>query len=407
MAGVSDSEPRSDSQRSARPRWRGSAFRWFALVFSTVASFLVAEIVYRQAVSNQHQFSVSPTGSQYRFYRFDPILGWANAPGATGRYERGEFSYDVSINEHGMRQRAVSLQPQPGRPRIAVLGDSFLWGIGVSDEDRVTELLAADLGGIDVLNFGVSGYSPVQYLLMVDRVADFSPSLVILFFCLGNDFGDNVLRVRYGYYRPYAAVNDQNKIEIRGYPIPAVGDFGFSAHSRLLGSAILGRLRQSMVPRRTVQAGLLEFEDDLIYSGRRSSPRLQNIRSQAIEINQALLAEVRDGFAAQGIDVMVVSVPTKLDMESENFLDGSGSVAEHELGETCRKLGISFFPAVDLFNPEHFWTQDAHWNPSGHRLMATALAENLASHPILAAYHKESKVSSLPIDTSNHNAAMP
>ena len=45
--------------------------------------------------------------------------------------------------------------------RIAVIGDSFTWGQGVSEDDRLTNLLQERLndgaGGFEVFNFGLPG----------------------------------------------------------------------------------------------------------------------------------------------------------------------------------------------------------------------------------------------------------
>jgi len=78
----------------------------------------------------------------------------------TGTYKREEFEYTISINRYGMRQHPVSTKRKAGDYSIAVLGDSFVWGIGVADEDRFTEFLERELPGTEVLNFGVSGYGP-------------------------------------------------------------------------------------------------------------------------------------------------------------------------------------------------------------------------------------------------------
>src|SRR4051795_1148028 len=41
-------------------------------------------------------------GNQSVFFRFDPVLGWANLPNMHGQFSRLEFSYPVQINSDGM-----------------------------------------------------------------------------------------------------------------------------------------------------------------------------------------------------------------------------------------------------------------------------------------------------------------
>lgn len=108
----------------------------------------------------------------------------------------GEAQIRIHTNAFGMNWRDVEQAPTPGRPRIAVLGDSFSFGlfardaahgmIGVFDE-RVGDRYEA-------LNFGVPGYAPGDLVLQLEEeVPVFRPDfLVVQLFC-GNDFIDNYL----------------------------------------------------------------------------------------------------------------------------------------------------------------------------------------------------------------------
>jgi len=102
----------------------------------------------------------------------------------------------VSTNSCGMRDRERRLMPEPGTFRIALLGDSFAFGWGVALEESFGAVLERNLNErsdktrrFEVLNFGVPGYSTFQETaLFEDRVADFLPAAVLVFF-IDNDFG--------------------------------------------------------------------------------------------------------------------------------------------------------------------------------------------------------------------------
>ena len=93
-------------------------------------------------------------GNQYVFYKYDPVLGWDNLPNMRGQFSRLEFSYPVSINSQGMRDAEIK-ERRPDEFRVAVLGDSFVWGVGVAYGERFTEVVEARNPHINVLNFGV------------------------------------------------------------------------------------------------------------------------------------------------------------------------------------------------------------------------------------------------------------
>lgn len=132
---------------------------------SLAISLGTAEMLFRSSLRDRG-FAGTATPDQYQFYKYDHLLGWANAPGQARIFERAEFSYPLEINEHGMRQREIAKNKPAGTTRIAVVGDSFVWGIGVKNEDRFTELVEQDLQATEVLNFGVVGYGPIQYHLI-------------------------------------------------------------------------------------------------------------------------------------------------------------------------------------------------------------------------------------------------
>ena len=102
----------------------------------------------------------------------------------------------VRTNSFGMRGPEISIEKPPGTYRIAIIGDSFTFGWGVEVEKsfvQVTERsLNASLSGkqkIEVLNFGVPGYSTFQEAALLESLgAQFKPDAVVVYF-IENDFG--------------------------------------------------------------------------------------------------------------------------------------------------------------------------------------------------------------------------
>lgn len=87
-------------------------------------------------------------------------------------------------------------EPEPGAPvRGIVLGDSFMQGMFIGDDDTPPECLRRDLESrvgtrISILNAGLMGYSPEQYYYTLMALAGrFRPQFVVVSVC-ANDFGD-------------------------------------------------------------------------------------------------------------------------------------------------------------------------------------------------------------------------
>jgi hypothetical protein len=102
----------------------------------------------------------------------------------------------VTLNARGYRGREAGAAPSAGRTRVVVLGDSVAFGHGVADDETFPHLLEARDPRLEVFNLGVEGYGPGQELLVLEREGlPVRPDLVILAFCLRNDFVDAVLNV--------------------------------------------------------------------------------------------------------------------------------------------------------------------------------------------------------------------
>lgn len=103
----------------------------------------------------------------------------------------------IDTNSHGMRWREVSREPRSGTTRIAVLGDSFTFGLWARDvEHSFPAVFESGLGTdrFEVLGFGVPGYGLLdEELLLREEVASFSPSHVVVAVYVGNDFMDTHL----------------------------------------------------------------------------------------------------------------------------------------------------------------------------------------------------------------------
>ncbi|MEX2450678.1 MAG: hypothetical protein WD407_07485 [Rhodospirillales bacterium] len=192
------------------PRGR-KAIRLFARGAAVVLICLLAlEAMSAAAV---HLRLVPAHMPNYRWPSFNPF--WADTHAAFGVWHGAHSRYthvtdcynlEYKANGHGMRDRPRSLDAD--RPRVAMLGDSFLEGYGLAREDRVSDRLETETG-VPHLNFGTSGsFGPTQYFLQYrSLVSRFDHAGVIVNLLPDNDFTDDdpehwrkAIRER---YRPY------------------------------------------------------------------------------------------------------------------------------------------------------------------------------------------------------------
>jgi hypothetical protein len=122
---------------------------------------------------------------QEEILSLDPQLGTCHMTDkkVTWRKEGYAVSY---LNNQGLREPGVQPAKAPGVLRIALLGDSQVESIQVPYEKSFSYLLQEKLTKelqrpVQVINFGVSGYSTVQeYLLFQRQVLQYAPDVVLL-----------------------------------------------------------------------------------------------------------------------------------------------------------------------------------------------------------------------------------
>jgi len=159
----------------------------------------------------------APTG----FHTADRDRGWGLRPGASGEWQ-GEGKSYVQINSDGLRDREHNKAKPKNTFRIAVLGDSFTEAIQVPVEQTFWSKLERKLGNcqpvsgrknVEVINFGVQGYSTAQELIMLrKKVWDYQPDIVVLAFFIGNDIINNSPQLEYDQYRPFFVYDASGKL---------------------------------------------------------------------------------------------------------------------------------------------------------------------------------------------------
>ncbi len=102
----------------------------------------------------------------------------------------------LRTNAFGLRGSEVSLKKPENTYRIALLGDSFAFGWGVEEEKTFARVIEHELNRlsnsgkqIELLNFGVPGYSTFQEVTRFEEVGfEFEPDAILVFY-VDNDKG--------------------------------------------------------------------------------------------------------------------------------------------------------------------------------------------------------------------------
>ncbi len=308
------------------------------------------------------------TRKELAYYMLDSTAGHlhrANTERRTPWPEHADGSITTRTNDLGFREDAATPENKSGRFRILVTGDSQVDGVVNNREsfpNRLEEFLNARVGSgvFEVINGGVGYYSPQNYAGFLEKYLYLVPDVYVVVIYAGNDYLGAL------------------KHEVRGE-----------------------RLR---IPPRP--PGYLEQLEKVRAPGPVSQALNQiyffknypELRVQALDLTKRELQRIAASCKADRIRLVVLLLPTKLDVEYET--DGprlDGAVAT--LGLTPEDLAVNRrlteklnewlegneIEHLDLFScPKqsdalYFWTQDHHLSSAGHEWVARVFFDTYAS----------------------------
>jgi len=288
-------------------------------------------------------------------YSLETIAGWRVAPDLVGvpvQGPRDGHSFTVTTNGSGLRTSLSQARPS-GTLRVALLGDSTVFGWGVDDGGAVSDGLALglvdyvdQLGHVEVLNAGQPGYSTTQAAwLLREVVALWTPDLVIHFLPLHDD---NLV-----------LVSDREVLE-GGRGLLGMLRVGLVRHSRIYGLfrqvAFAGAAEHSRLP-------------DQASDGEPRVPRVSEAeRTRALD-------EMRQLAAGWGGSVGVGLLPFLGDLTGHNPTDRPSSVWAADYAE---RTGVPLFDVRGCCGPDGAGLvlpdDPGHLTAEGNHLVGRALS---------------------------------
>ncbi len=161
------SKPAEPVSNAAAPGLGKKILLLLASVFFCLLIFVGLDAIY-SALSRKS--SVPTPAELFGCLTGDPVRGMSFQPNCTTTRAWGRERYQLNINSQGFRDETVrEVPPTDPRPRILMLGDSFTESMGPWNTSYVGRL-AAQFPQYEILNGGVGGYSPSNYL-NTERIA--------------------------------------------------------------------------------------------------------------------------------------------------------------------------------------------------------------------------------------------
>jgi hypothetical protein len=327
----------------------------------------------------------------------DPYIGYRHKPNNTFILAGKDFRAVNHTDNYGFR----NAWPWPEKAEIVAVGDSLTFGYGVEDDQTWPALVAKELPHNHLINLGLIGGSPQQYLRVYETFGTrFRPNLLLVGFFASNDFWD-------------ADKFDRWLKSGAGGNYLVWRDFGEPESTSISLEQPIGNLISGLVWRWHLLASesrvynLLRYAPWYLKKWAFSEIRIfQGPNGTRLELNPKALASeskrARPGYhpfniaitalqrlhsiaRATGTDVLVVLQPSK----EEVYLPLMGEPPPDLTGPLRVKLGEIGIPYLDLLpgfrsraekGEVLFFEADGHPNRRGYALIADLVLAHLKSH---------------------------
>ena len=315
-------------------------------------------------------------------FQADQKLGFRFQANAQATLEKQEYSVTIKTNSLGFR--GPEPRAQKTGTRILVIGDSWVVGQGVSEEQAFSRLLEKDLAkqGADAetINAGVSAYGTRQErILLEELMPKIKPDVVLLAFYNGNDFSEND--------NGFLETTVLNGCIGRGTLFDKAKAFVFK-NFRL--AYFVEKRLELIEPFKTVfrSAGISgSAVPDSITMMKKNPGREFAAKEDATEKE---ILEIKKISEDGGAKFAVAVIPAIMEIDNARLETAAGyygipaaRLDENRITEYWQSFSDrTGIPAIYLeknagISAEMFYGGDGHWKPEGHAAAARALAKFL------------------------------
>jgi len=296
------------------------------------------------------------------YYVYDEVAGHLHKPQAKREYtwpEHKKGKIVMQTNNLGFREDVDTKKEKPaGITRILITGDSHIDGVVYNSESFPNQLEYLLNRGeknprYECINGGVGSYGPQNYSGFLKRFLYLKPDVFVVVLYTGNDFLDT-------FYIEENSGRLKTPLRTPGY------------HDKLLEAdkVLSGSVAQSLNQ-------IFFFKT---YPG---------LMGKAVEITAAHIEIINQICQDNKIKLLIVLLPTKLDIESDTDRERIMAASEilqlsgKDFGITRQLTGLLIsrltekrINYIDLFAPmkkklrQLYWKKDHHLSSRGHRVIA-------------------------------------
>lgn len=347
-------------------------------IFSLLLALALGEGVLRIVGVGRVKFQEKPRMSWVNvpeniWVEHHPVLGWYSQKNKTAVLESPNFpKVEIHTNSAGFRgPREYAIEKPKGVIRVAMLGDSFVFGFGVQDGETFPVLLESQNKTREVLNLGVPGYGIDQIYLSYREIArKYHPDIVLIgifpedFWRCTRSFADS------GHVKPYFSLSTQGKLVMHNVPVPPPFSLNSNqfpplseqnAFQRILNKSVLYRLAKKPLTKLAKNMRLIDPND-----------------TEEWLIGRAILHQMIAEIRLHGAVPVFVLMPPQDWAQSTRKTSLERSILRFADREKVGLVNLKpvFNDAIAKDGLETYYIKDDwHWTVKGHELAAQTVEQ--------------------------------
>ncbi len=310
-----------------------------------------------------------------------PYIGHLHKPNSTVIVRGSDFKAVHHTGGYGFR----NTWPWPETAEIVVVGDSVVFGYGVEDEQAWPAIINQALPRTHVLNLGLTGSGPQQYLRVYETFGtSMRPKVVLVGLFIGNDFWDAKMFNQWlesGAEGNYMVWRTFGRFDFSlQHPITSI--HGFLRRHSYLYSLVWDLYRKW----RSSSPQVISFADGtqlyLIPSELVAVTTLAQPHRQEFQLVLQTLTRMQAIAQENGTHLLVIFQPSKEEVYMP-LLDEATPDPSSSLRTALEELGIAYLDLAPVFRQRAaagerlFFETDGHPNAAGYALIAEVVLSHL------------------------------
>lgn len=367
--------------------------------------------IFAPSVINTYALQKYMDEERGKFAEYSSTLGWDGIPNVDEEFIWLDCKHQVTQNKYGYRGKAYGYERSSKR-RVVFLGDSFLWGFGVNNDEMFTALLEKS-DGIEAVNLGVSGFGNDQQLIQWRlKGKNWDPDHVVLMFSPVSDVFENTLTEMYDCPKPAFDWDKQGQLHLINYPVPKKNE-QWSKQPRRTGVRHLHYHKlYTVITKSALATAMVEFLSgfdnvrDYLESSKMIPKRQSGWTWEFHLYAESRNEQVKEGWRyvsriigmldshvkEEGAKLTVVMIPSLVqvypelweeivkDASSDGFEKLNPDAPNDQIRRICKDYNIDYIdltPEMKRRSGSHrnmYYPFNMHWTRDGHKIAAEILS---------------------------------